>query len=177
MTIRQLVIRRNGADPIVQSVGIIIPVGGRAEVPVAIALPPDTPPGEYPVEIELPHERQAAVLRVEPRHELRIRPGRVVVPVGATSVTFSVENTGNVVIPLAPVTTSEGSDVRLSLADTPSLEPGASADIRAEVTVDDQLDPYRRHELDVPVGTADVIFVVLARAQRERTSADRNQAT
>jgi hypothetical protein len=173
LTIRQVVIRREGAEPLVQPVGVIVAPGARADVPIALA--PDTPPGEYRVEVELPHERRAAVVRVDPRHELRVRPGRVVVPVGSTTLTVSVQNTGNVEMPLAPVTTSEEGEVRLTLTGTRSIAPGASADIKARVSVDDGLDPHRRHEFDVPVGTADVVFVVLPRGDKRRASADRTQ--
>jgi uncharacterized membrane protein len=145
------------------------------DVPLAISLPPDTPPGDYPVEIELPHERRDAVFRVEPRYELSVRPARVVVAAGSSAITVSVTNTGNVVTPLAPLTTSKDGEIRLALGKTPLLAPGSAADIEAEVTVDDQLDPHRRHEFDVPIGTADVVFVVLPRAERRRTSANRNQ--
>ena len=173
LTIRHLVVRREGAEPLVQPVGVILPPGTQADIPIALA--PDTPPGDYPVEVELPHERRQTVVRVDPRHELRVRPVRVVVPVGSTSLTVSVENTGNVETPLARVTTSEDGEVRLTLTSAPSIPPGGSADIKARVTVDDALDAHRRHELDVPVGTADIVFVVLPRAEKRRPSANRNQ--
>jgi hypothetical protein len=171
LTIRDLVIRRAGADPVVQRVGVIVPAGARADLP--ISLPPDTPPGEYPIEVELPHERRSTVVRVDPRHELRVRPGRVVVPVGTSRLTLFAENTGNVAMPLAAVTTSENGEVQLSLTKPPVIEPGASVEIGASVVVDDELDPHRRHEFDLPVGTADVIVVVLPRTDRRKSSADR----
>jgi hypothetical protein len=95
------------------------------------------------------------------------------VPVGTSRLTLFAENTGNVAMPLAAVTTSENGEVQLSLTKPPVIEPGASVEIGASVVVDDELDPHRRHEFDLPVGTADVIVVVLPRTDRRKSSADR----
>src|SRR5579875_2192737 len=95
LTIRQLVIRPAEGEPVVQPVGVIVAPGARADVPVA--LPPGTAPGEYRVEVELPHERRGMTIRVDARHDLRVRPERVVVPVGTTEIRVRVENAGNVV--------------------------------------------------------------------------------
>jgi hypothetical protein len=172
LAIRELVIRREGGEPIVQPVGVIVPAGARTDV--SVSLPNDTPPGDHEVEVELPNERRTMTIRVYERHELRVRPTQIVVPVGTSGVRVSVTNTGNVVTPLAPVTTSEKGEIRLALTKPPKLEPGSAADISGEVTVSDDLDPHRRHELDVPIGTADVTFVVLPRVERRSAHADRN---
>ena len=66
---------------------------------MAFRLEPDTPPGEYPAEVEVGGIRREAVLRVEPDLSMHVSPRRMLAEVGRHPLTVTVANDGNLADP------------------------------------------------------------------------------
>ncbi len=142
--------------------------GTTRAVPVSVQLDAATAPGSYPAELDVGGLRREVVLRVEPDLDLRVSPRQVLARAGVQPIELRVRNEGNVAIGLArrvrARTRCDGVvsdlDVELTLDASLTVEPGVAVDARGELLVP-ALDPRRRHEARVPVGTADLHVVVL----------------
>jgi len=171
ISLRGLVLRRAGADDLAVRFGAILPPASSTTVPLSIALPVTTPPGEYGAQIEIAGQTREATLRVETKISARLTPGRILAAPGPSTVELRLANEGNVDIPLARTTRGRttddgpdwGDDVVLELAQPLLLQAGDVIDLAATVVVPDGLDPTRRHEAAVPVGVCDLIVIVLPR--------------
>jgi len=88
------------------SITLVVPVaettvapGQRHDVAVKLQLPPQTPPGAYPLEITIADEKFPAFAQVAPAHEPGLSPAAIVVEnLPGTTVTTSlvIANAGNV---------------------------------------------------------------------------------
>ena len=175
VAVRGLTLHRSGQQALAGAGAAVIAPGATAQVPVSFRLEPDTPPGEYPAEVEVGGIRREAVLRVEPDLSMHVSPRRVLAEVGGSAVTITVTNDGNLPIPLAAVVRARtddggpdpGPDVTLTLTDATTAAPGTTSVLRGSLSVPDQLDPTRRHTARVPVGTADLDVIILPRDPSE----------
>ena len=175
VAVRGLTLHRTGQQALSGAGTAVIAPGATAQVPVSFRLEPDTPPGEYPAEVEVGGIRREAVLRVEPDLSMHVSPRRVLAEVGSTAVTITVTNDGNLPIPLAAVVRARtddggpdpGPDVTLTLTDATTATPGTTTTLRGSLSVPDDLDPTRRHLARVPVGTADLDVIILPRDPSE----------
>ena len=175
VAVRGLTLHRSGRQALTGAGSAVIAPGATAQVPVSFRLEPDTPPGEYPAEVEVGGIRREAVLRVEPDLSLRVSPRRLLAGVGDTTVTLTVTNDGNVAIPLAAVVRARtddggpdpGPDLTLTLAGSTTAEPGTTTVVGATISAPTELDPTRRHTARLPVGTADLDVIILPRDPTE----------
>ena len=175
VTVRGLVLHREGEAPVSAPATALIPPGATAEVPVTFRLDPTTAPGEHTAEVEVGGVRRAALLHVEPDLSVRVSPRRTLAAPGRHAVTLLVVNDGNVDLPLARTTRARtddggpepGPDVVLEVADPPTVRPCAFATVSGHLDVPANLDPTRRHTARIPVGTADLEVIVLPRTASE----------
>lgn len=177
VTVRGLVLHREGEAPVSAPVTALIPPGATAEVPVTFRLDPRTAPGEHAAEVEVGGIRRHARIHVEPDPSARVSPHRVLALPGRQAVTLLLANTGNVDLPLARTTRARtddggpdpGPDVVLEVPDPPTVGPGETATVSGHLDVP-HLDPTRRHLARIPVGTADLEVIVLPRTASETPS-------
>jgi hypothetical protein len=175
VSVRGLTLHRSGRQALTGAGAAVIAPGATAEVPVAFRLEPDTPPGDYPAEVEVGGIRREAGRRVEPDLSMHVSPRRVLADVGDQELTLTVANDGNLAIPLAAVVRARtddggpdpGPDVRLTLAAATTAGPGTTMVLRGSLSVPTELDPTRRHTARVPVGTADLDVIILPRDASE----------
>jgi hypothetical protein len=175
VAVRGLTLHRSGQQALAGAGAAVIAPGATARVPVSFRLEPDTPPGEYPAEVEVGGIRREALLRVEPDLSMHVSPRRVLAEVGSTDVTLTVTNDGNLAIPLAAVVQARtddggpdaGPDVTFTLDAGTTLAPGTTAHLQGQLTVPEELDPARRHTARVPVGAADLDVIILPRDPSE----------
>jgi hypothetical protein len=175
VSVRGLTLHRSGREALTGAGAAVIAPGATAEVPVAFRLEPDTPPGDYPAEVEVGGIRREAVLRVEPDLSMHVSPRRVLAEVGEQELTITVANDGNLAIPLAAVVRARtddggpdpGPDVTLTLDAATTAAPGTTRVLRGSLSVPTELDPTRRHTARVPVGTADLDVIILPRDATE----------
>jgi hypothetical protein len=178
VTVRGLVLHREGEAPVSAPATALIPPGATAEVPVTFRLNPTTAPGEHTAEVEVGGVRRSALIHVEPDLSVRVSPRRILAAPGRQAVSLLVVNDGNLDLPLAPITRARtddggpdpGPDVTLRVADPPVVNPGTTVTVDATLSVPDELDPTRRHLARVPVGTADLEVIVLPRTASETPS-------
>jgi hypothetical protein len=178
VTVRGVVLHRQGEAPVSAPATALIPPGATAEVPVTFRLDPTTAPGEHTAEVEVGGIRRPAVVHVEPDLSVRVSPRRTLAAPGRQAVTLLVVNDGNVDLPLARTTRARtddggpdpGPDVVLEVADPPTVRPGATATVSGRLDVPADLDPTRRHTARLPVGTADLEVIVLPRTASETPS-------
>lgn len=178
VTVRGLLLHRDDAPTVSGAATALIPPGATADVPVTFRLDPTTPPGETGAQVEVAGMRRTARVVVEPEPSVRVSPRRMLATPGRQPVTLVVTNDGNVPVPIAPLTRARtddggpdpGPDVDLSVADPPTVEPGRTATVAAELAVPDDLDPTRRHLARIPVGTADLDVIILPRTAPEAPS-------
>jgi hypothetical protein len=171
VAVRGLTLHRSGQEALTGAGAAVIAPGATALVPVAFRLEPDTPPGDYPAEVEVGGIRREAVLRVEADFSLHVSPRRLLAEVGDSPVSLSVVNDGNVPIDLAAVVRARtddggpdpGPDVTLTLTGATTAAPGTTTVLRGSLAVPVELDPTRRHTARVPVGTADLDVIILPR--------------
>ena len=171
VSVRGLVLRRDGADDLAVRFGAILPPASTTAVPLSIALPQTTPPGEYDALIEIGGQSRQVRLQVDPKISARLTPDQILAPPGTSRIGLRIVNQGNVDIPLAAVTRARttddgpdfGADVTLDLGQAVVLSPGSTLELTGTLTVPDDLDPTRRHEAPVPVGVCDLIVIVLPR--------------
>ena len=175
VAVRGLTLHRSGQQAVTGAGAAVIAPGATARVPVSFRLEPDTPPGEYPAEVEVGGIRRDALLRVEADLSMHVSPRRVLAEVGSTDVTLTVTNDGNLPIPLAAVVRARtddggpdpGPDVTLTLTDPATAAPGTTTLLQGSLGVPDDLDPTRRHTARLPVGTADLDVIILPRDPSE----------
>ena len=175
VAVRGLTLHRSGRQALTGAGAAVIAPGATAEVPVAFRLEPDTPPGDYPAEVEVGGLRRDAVLRVEPDLSMHVSPRRVLAEVGDHPLTVTVANDGNLPIPLAAVVRARtddggpdpGPDVTFTLGAATTAAPGSTTVLRGSLAVPAELDPTRRHTARVPVGTADLDVIILPRDPSE----------
>ncbi|MEP6855621.1 MAG: hypothetical protein ABJA33_09145 [Pedococcus sp.] len=144
-------------------------------MPVAFRLEQDTPPGEYPAEVEVGGVRRQALLRVEPDLSMHVSPRRTLAEVGRHAITLTVANDGNLTIALAAVVRARtddggpdpGPDLTLTLTAATTASPGSTTVLQGHLTVPVELDPTRRHTARIPVGTADLDVIILPRDPSE----------
>jgi hypothetical protein len=178
VTVRGLVLHREGEASVSAPATALIPPGATADVPVTFRLDPTTAPGEHTAELEVGGVRRSALLHVEPDLSVRVSPRRTLATPGRQAVTLLVVNGGNVDLPLARTTRARtddggpdpGPDVVLEVDDPPTVRPGASAIVSGHLDVPADLDPTRRHTARIPVGTADLEVIVLPRTASETPS-------
>lgn len=178
VTVRGLVLHRAGEAPVSAPAATLIAPGATAEVPVTFRIDPTTPPGVHDAEVEVGGIRRSARLHVDPDPSVRLSPHRTLAAPGRQAVLLLVTNTGNVDLPLARTTRARtddggpdrGPDVVLEVADAPTVAPGATVTLSADLDVPEGLDPTRRHVARVPVGTADLEVIVLPRNASETPS-------
>lgn len=169
-------VRRPKQPEVSGTAGAVLAPGETAPVPVRVTLAPDTPPGEYPAEVEVAGTVRAVTLRVEARLAVTVSPPSVVAAPGTEQVTLDLSNTGNVALPLAALTRARtddggpdpGPDVVLRIADPPTVEPGQRVTVPAALEIPD-LDPARRHTASVPIGLSSLDIHVLPRTLPEET--------
>jgi hypothetical protein len=175
VAVRGLTLHRSGQQALTGAGAAVIAPGATAHVPVSFRLEPDTPPGEYPAEVEVGGIRREAVLRVEADLSMHVSPRRLLAGVGDTAVTLTVTNDGNLAIPLAVVVRARtddggpdpGPDLTLTLTDPATAAPGSTTVLQGTLRVPTELDPTRRHTARVPVGTADLDVIILPRDPTE----------
>jgi hypothetical protein len=178
VTVRGLVLHREGEAPVSAPATALIPPGATAEVPVTFRLNPTTAPGEHTAEVEVGGVRRSALIHVEPDLSVRVSPRRILAAPGRQAVSLLVVNDGNLDLPLAPITRARtddggpdpGPDVVLEVADPPTVRPGTTATVSGHLDVPADLDPTRRHIARIPVGTADLEVIVLPRTASETPS-------
>lgn len=159
--------------------GEAVPPGRTRDVPVSVQVAAATAPGSYPAALEVGGVSRAATLRVEPDLDVRVSPRRLLATRGEQAVDLRITNAGNVPVPLARLVRgsvrSDGVisdlDVELHLDASVTVGPGSAVDATGRVVVPDGLDPTRRHEARLPVGTADLVVVVLPTDDRAGTTA------
>lgn len=157
--------------------GGTVAAGRTRDVPVSVQVGAATPPGSYPAALEVGGVSRAATLRVEPDLDVRVSPRRLLATRGEQSVQLRITNAGNVPVPLARLVRGSARadgvigdlDVELHLQRPVTVEPGLAVDATGRVVVPDGLDPTRRHEARLPVGTADLVVVVLPTDDRSDT--------
>ncbi|SDP65564.1 hypothetical protein SAMN04489867_3325 [Pedococcus dokdonensis] len=175
VAVRGLTLHRAGREALSGTGAAVIAPGATAELPVTFRLEPDTPPGDYPAEVEVGGIRREAVLRVEPDLALHVSPRRMLAEVGSSEVTLTVTNDGNVPMSLAAVVRARtddggpdpGPDVTLTLARATTVAAGSTSVLGGTLAVPEELDPTRRHTARVPVGTADLDVIILPRDASE----------
>lgn len=147
----------------------------------AVALPTTTPPGRYPVTLDVEGSVVPATLVVTADPSSEVAPGRVLCGPGRTEVELLLTNTGNVTLDLAPRTRAtlradpdlaalpllprpgdadDGPHAALELTDQAPLEPGERRTVRAAVVVPDDVDPERRYLALLPLATTTLRAVV-----------------
>ena len=93
------------------SVSLVVPVaettvaaGQRHDIVVGLQLPPQTPPGAYPLEITIADEKFSAVAHVAAAHEPGLSPAAIVVgnvPGATVTTSLVIANAGNVDVCIA----------------------------------------------------------------------------
>ena len=178
LSVKDLVLRREGAEDIGVRFAAILPPGVTTSVPVSVALPATTPPGEYIGELEIAGQSRTATIRIEPKLAASLSPARVLATAGVTPLELRLTSKANVDIPLAAHTRGRtedggpdpGPDIELELDAPGVLHPGESLVLTGSLRVPDGLDPTRRHEALVPIGVNDLTVLVLPRDPRTTTS-------
>jgi len=158
--------------------GGTVAAGDTRDVPVSVQVAAVTPPGSYSAALEVGGVSRPATLRVEPDLDVRVSPRRLLATRGEQRVELRVTNAGNVAVTLAQLVRgsarSDGVisdlDVELHLDTSVTVEPGLAVDATGRLVVPDTLDPTRRHEARLPVGTADLVVVVLPTDDRFDTA-------
>lgn len=176
LALRGVVLRRDGGPDLPVTLGVVLPPGGSASVPVSVHLEPTTPPGESTAVVDIGGVRRPVVLRVREHPSLVVEPDHVLAGPGTSPLRLQVRNDGNVVLTLAPLVRAAtfgdgpdpGPDVELAVEQPPELAPGEQAVLTATLTVP-TLDPTRRHEATLPVAVADLTVTVLPRAEQRRS--------
>ena len=175
VAVRGLTLHRSGQQALAGGGAAVIAPGATADVPVAFRLEQDTPPGEYPAEVEVGGVRRQALLRVEPDLSMHVSPRRTLAEVGRHAITLTVANDGNLTIALAAVVRARtddggpdpGPDLTLTLTAATTASPGSTTVLQGHLTVPVELDPTRRHTARIPVGTADLDVIILPRDPSE----------
>lgn len=168
--------------------GVRLAPDAGAEVTASLELPPDTPPGEYHATLDVAGHQVEAVLHISPEAAVELTPSRVFLDAGATGVRLVLQNTGNVLVRLAPTARARltrdpdltalpfdrsvrdhdddpaGPDAVLRIPGPLGLEPGETAAVDAEVEIDGDLDAERRYLALLPVATGTLRVVVNPRA-------------
>jgi hypothetical protein len=170
LSVREVVLRREGVADLGLPVSIIVAPGGRARVPLLVNLPAETRPGDYPAQLDVAGSSRPALLRVETTLDMTLRPSTVLVTAGSTAVSLTVTSRANVDVPLATVTAGRlcdgdgtiGPDATMTLSSSGVLHPGESHTLTATLDVPAELDPRRRWVALVPIGLADLHVIVLS---------------
>ncbi|HTY72215.1 MAG TPA: hypothetical protein VMI11_07280 [Actinomycetes bacterium] len=158
--------------------------GTTKEVEVRLRAGAGTPPGDYPVRLEIGGQELEAILRVQAAPRLTVAPAIVTAAPGITAVEVQVTNMGNVVADLAATArarllvdadvpgpflgpgaagTPTELDAVLRLPAPVSLPPGSAETLAATVEIPAGLDAERRYVASLPVCTATVHVVVVPR--------------
>jgi hypothetical protein len=164
------------APPAAGQLGGRLPAGASGLVTASLALPADTPPGEYHAMLDIAGHEVNATLHVASSPSLEITPSRIFVETGMTAVRLVARNTGNARLAvaslararlrsdpdLAPLslgaTETEREDAPFDaifrLPATATLDPGDVLVLDAEVEVTSDIDSDRRYLALLPVATA-----------------------
>ena len=97
-------------DDLAVRFGAILPPTSTTTIPLSIALPQTTPPGEYDAQIEIGGQSRQVRLQVDPKISARLTPDQILAPPGTSQVGLRIANQGNVDIPLAAVTRARTTD-------------------------------------------------------------------
>ncbi|WP_426566608.1 hypothetical protein ACPPVT_08740 [Angustibacter sp. McL0619] len=169
VTVRSATVRGADVPTTAATLGARLPAGATGTVPVSLSLPATTAPGTYPVQLEVAGVAREAVLHVEPEPDLQISPHRLLAERGTGPLTLRITNQGNVSVHVASVLKARvwtngvvgDLDVTLTLDAAVTVEPGVALDATGRVAVPDDLDPTRRHQARIPLGTATLVVLVL----------------
>jgi hypothetical protein len=170
------------SQPTAGQLGGRLPPGASSAVTASLALPADTPPGEYHATLDIAGHEINATLHVASSPSLEITPSRIFVETGVTSLRLVARNTGNARLSVAPLararlrsdldlaplslgaTETEGEDAPFDaifrLPATATLDPGDVLVLDAEVDVSSDIDSDRRYLALLPVATATLRVVV-----------------
>ncbi|GAA4352987.1 NEW3 domain-containing protein [Angustibacter luteus] len=178
VTVRSATVRGPDVRTTTARVGARLAAGSTGTVPVSVSLPASTAPGSYPVELEVAGVARDAVLQVEADLDLRISPSRLLAQRGQQPLSVRITNAGNVSVPIASVLRARlwtngvvgDLDVEVGLDSPVTVEPGVTVDATGHVSVPDDLDPTRRHQARIPVGTATLVVVVLPSDEKPTTA-------
>lgn len=168
LTVAGAIVRRADAPDVIGAASAVVAAGQTTAVTVSTVLGAHTPPGDYPVELELGGAPRPAVLRVEPNLAISVSPATILATAGEQKVTLTLTNTGNLPLTLAPVTRARtydggedpGPDVTLTVPNPATIEPGDRMEVGAEVAVP-VLDPTRRHQAKLPIGLSTLTIHIL----------------
>jgi hypothetical protein len=178
-----------GRESVPVRVGVILPPGAEAVVPLRLDLGATTPPGIYTGSLEIAGIARPVHVHVDTVVALDIAPDSLVLDAGSHELTVQVRNTGNVGVPLAPLVRSHtrphdatdersGPEIELRYAGRRTLlGPGEEARLDVTVVVPDALDPTRRHEAVLPIGPADLAVTVLPRPGRNPSARSARTST
>jgi hypothetical protein len=178
VTVRSATLRGADLPTTTATVGARLQAGATGAVPVSVSLPPSTPPGAYAVELEVAGVAREALLQVEPELDVQISPHRLLAGTGSQPVTVRITNQGNVPVPIASVLRArvwtngvvDDLDVTLTLDAPLTVQPGLAVDATGRLVVPDTLDPTRRHQARIPLGTATLVVLVLPHDEKPTTA-------
>lgn len=167
------------AQPAPGRLGLRLAAAAGADVTASLALPPDTPPGEYHATLDVGGHDIEAILYVGADPRLDLTPARVVIETGPERRQLVLRNAGNVPVQLAARTRARlcadpdlaalpihsagvrerdaellRPDAVLLIPGGVRLAPGEVAVVDTEIEVDGELDRERRYQALLPVGPA-----------------------
>jgi hypothetical protein len=179
LVIRGAVIHLPEREPVAVPLTALIGPGVTTEAVVSADLGGGWPAGTVLGELEVNGQRRAVEVRVTPTIGVTITPAEALATEGVTRLDVVVHNVGNVAVPLARVTRGhlvahdndepresgdphvDQADATLRLAKSVTLQPGQEVPMQVVVEIPKGLPADRRHRARLPVGTADLVVIVL----------------